>query len=250
MLYLVGLGLYDHKDISERGLDVIRNCEKVYIELYTNPWKGNVEELKKVCGKEVSELVRKDMEEDSKVLVKEAKSKDIAVLVPGDPLVATTHSSLLQEANAAGVESRVVHSSSIYSAIAETGLHIYKFGKTATIALPEKNYFPKTPYKVLQENLEIGAHTLFLLDVKGEKKRYMTINEGIVVLLELEERIGKNIFDRNTPCVGCARLGSEDSIIKFGKAQDLKDHEFGDAPHIIIVPSKLHFSEQEVLDSF
>lgn len=36
MLYLVGLGLADEKDITVRGLEVVRNAERVYLEAYTS----------------------------------------------------------------------------------------------------------------------------------------------------------------------------------------------------------------------
>jgi diphthamide biosynthesis methyltransferase len=36
MLYLVGLGLADEKDITVRGLEVVKNAERVYLEAYTS----------------------------------------------------------------------------------------------------------------------------------------------------------------------------------------------------------------------
>lgn len=36
MLYLVGLGLADEKDISVRGLEVVKSAERVYLEAYTS----------------------------------------------------------------------------------------------------------------------------------------------------------------------------------------------------------------------
>lgn len=36
MLYLIGLGLGDAKDVTVRGLEVIRNCARVYLEAYTS----------------------------------------------------------------------------------------------------------------------------------------------------------------------------------------------------------------------
>lgn len=36
MLYLVGLGLGDEKDISIKGLEIIRRCQTVYLEIYTS----------------------------------------------------------------------------------------------------------------------------------------------------------------------------------------------------------------------
>ena len=35
MLYLIGLGLADEKDISVRGLEIVRKAERVYLEAYT-----------------------------------------------------------------------------------------------------------------------------------------------------------------------------------------------------------------------
>ena len=36
MLYLIGLGLGDEKDVTVRGLEVIRAAERVYLEAYTS----------------------------------------------------------------------------------------------------------------------------------------------------------------------------------------------------------------------
>jgi len=35
MLYLVGLGLADEKDITIKGLEVVKRAERVYLEAYT-----------------------------------------------------------------------------------------------------------------------------------------------------------------------------------------------------------------------
>ena len=34
-LAFIGLGLYDEKDISLKGLEEIKNCDQVYAEFYT-----------------------------------------------------------------------------------------------------------------------------------------------------------------------------------------------------------------------
>lgn len=36
MLYIVGLGLGDEKDITLRGLEAVKKCQKVFIEAYTS----------------------------------------------------------------------------------------------------------------------------------------------------------------------------------------------------------------------
>ncbi len=169
----------------------------------------------------------------------------MAVLVPGDPLVATTHSSVLLEARKSGLETRVIHSSSIISAIAETGLQIYKFGRVATVVYPEKNFFPHTPYLILKQNLSISAHTLLLLDVK-DRERYMTVPEAIDLLLEIESKEKAGIFTPETNCIGLARLGSNPAI-KYAPASELRRADLGPPPHSLIVPAALHFAEEEYI---
>jgi diphthine methyl ester synthase len=36
MLYLVGLGLADETDITVKGLQIVKNAERVYLEAYTS----------------------------------------------------------------------------------------------------------------------------------------------------------------------------------------------------------------------
>jgi len=36
MLYIIGLGLGDEQDITLKGLEKIRKCDKVYLESYTS----------------------------------------------------------------------------------------------------------------------------------------------------------------------------------------------------------------------
>ena len=36
MLYLVGLGLGDPKDITVRGLEIVKSADEVYLEAYTS----------------------------------------------------------------------------------------------------------------------------------------------------------------------------------------------------------------------
>lgn len=35
MLYIIGLGLADEKDITVNGLEIVRRAERVYLEAYT-----------------------------------------------------------------------------------------------------------------------------------------------------------------------------------------------------------------------
>lgn len=45
MLYVIGLGLGDAKDITVKGLEIIKNCELIYLEAYTSILTCGQEEL-------------------------------------------------------------------------------------------------------------------------------------------------------------------------------------------------------------
>jgi len=244
------MGLYDEKDLSLRALEILKECDEIYAELYTGVFMGDIKNLEKLIGKEIRILSRKDLEEHSDDnILKNSMDMKVALVVPGDPLVATTHIALLLRARSLGIGVGIIHSSSVYSAVGETGLQLYKFGKTTTLAFPEKGYFPTSPYEAIKENLSKGMHTLILLDVKAEEKRFMTINEAIELLLEIEHQKKEGILTPDTICVGAARLGG-DSKIRAGPAEDLMKEDFGKPPHILIVPGKLHFMEEEALEIY
>ena len=97
MLYLIGLGLNDEKDLTLKGLEIARNCE-CYAELYTSVWHGSFEGLKNLVGKDIKLLKRGDLEEGQGTLLEQAKKTNVAIFMPGDPLAATTHIDLVYEA--------------------------------------------------------------------------------------------------------------------------------------------------------
>jgi len=246
-LHLIGLGLNDEKDMSLKALEALKASDRVYFESYTSRFNGSIENIEKLIGKKVTVVKRADVEERPQDSI--LKPGIVSLMVLGDPLVATTHSDLVLRAEKAGFKVRIIHSSSVYSAVAETGLQLYKFGKTTTIAYPEGKYFPMSPYDALAENLLRGLHTMCLLDVKAEEGRYMTVNEGLKLLKEMEESKKGGIIRDDTPCVGIARLGG-DSTIRYGPIKKLISADFGGPPHVLIVPGKLHFLEEEMLNRF
>lgn len=250
MLTLIGIGLHDEKDITLRGLEEAKNADKVYIELYTSKWHGDLQNLEKLIGKRIQELTRKDLEDESKQIVEEAKNQNVAIFVQGDALVQTTHTTLLQEAKKLGIKNKVIHNASIISALGETGLHPQKFGPYVTIPFPEKTKgeLPESVYEVIVENKKRGLHTLCLLDVVGEENRCMSANEGMKILLSLEGKFKKNVFTEDTEVVVFARAGSDDSQIVYGKVRHVSNKDFGETPHVLIVLGKPHFTEREFLN--
>jgi len=243
MLYIIGLGLSDAKDITAKGLDAVKKCEHIFLEVYTSKLNCGVHDLEKLYKKKI-ELADRSFVEDAAEILKKSKKEDVALLVIGDPLSATTHWDLMQRAKEKKIPVEVIHNASIMSAIAATGLQLYKFGKTASIPFPLDDYQPETSYNIIKINQSIGAHTLCLLDTQPE---FMTVKEAIQILLDIEGNRKEGVFTRETLCIGCARIGAKDQIIKAGKAKDLMDFDFGAPVQCLVVPGELHFVEEEAL---
>lgn len=254
MLHLIGLGL-GPEGIPVRGLKVLKKCDRIYLEKYTSIPATDLSILKSETRADIIPLDRKTVEETD-LLLREAKTLSVAFLVPGDPLVATTHSSLLLDARKSKIPVNIIHSSSIYSAVAETGLQLYKFGKTTTIPFPDKdyeNYQPTSMYETFESNLKSGLHTLALLDIQvsQEKQNYMKIQGALEVLLGLESRLKKGLFTKKTKLAALAHVGLPNQLIKYGTIDALNRTNFGPAPHCLIYPAKdLHFQEKELLETY
>lgn len=247
-LSFIGLGLYDENDISLKGLDEIKKADKIFAEFYTAKLVGtNIEKLERLFGKKIVVLNREETEKGDLIINSAGKEKTV-FLTTGDSMTATTHVELRIRAIKQGIKTKVIHGSSIVSAVSGLlGLQNYKFGRTTTLAYPEKDYFPTSPYDVIQENKEMGLHTLVLLDIQEDKKRYMTANEGLSLLLEMEKKVGKKLFESKTVVCVVARAGSEDPVVKTGAIKELVNEDFGKPLHSIVIPGRLHFMEVESL---
>lgn len=166
-------------------------------------------------------------------------------------MAATTHVDLRIRAAEIGISTRVIHGSSIFTAVPSIlGLQHYKFGRATTLVYPEDRFFPTSPYYVIKENKERGLHTLVLLDINAEEKRYMTIEEGIEVLLKLEGMLKGKVIDENTIICGVARAGSAKPVVKAGSFSELKKFDFGPPLHTMVIVGELHFMERKALETF
>jgi diphthine synthase len=247
-LVFVGLGLHSEKGISLQGIEEAKTADHIFIELYTNLLPDfSAKRFEAIIGKKVHILSRHELEEENGARILNATEKGKTVfLVPGDPLIATTHVTLRIEAEKHGIKTRIVHGASIISAIIGLScLHNYKFGKTVTIPFPETP--SETPYNVIAQNKKLGLHTLCLLDLKIEENRFLTINEALTTLSEIEQKRKERIITPNTIAIGVARAGSNTPTIKADHIKALLKHDFGDLPQTLIFPGELHFMEAEAL---
>ena len=242
-LYLIGLGL-DWLDLSQKALEKLSRCDAVYLETYTSLSNYSIDKLARFIGKKITPLDRKGVEE-TKPFLKD--TNDVALLVYGDPLSATTHVDILNACKKKKIKCEIVHAPSVLTAVAETGLQPYKFGKTASIPFWEKSHKPESFFDILEQNQKINAHTLFLLDLRPPKK-FLSISEAIKCLLKIaKQRQSSSVFNEKTKCIGCARLGLKSRKIVYGTVNKVAKANYSAAPYCLIVPANLHFTEEEFL---
>lgn len=250
-LVFVGLGLDDERGLTLRGLEEARGADTVFAEFYTSALRqGSVERLEKVVGKDIRVLGRREVE-DAKAILDACTGKTVVLMVAGDPMTATTHVDLRLRAHMAGVATSVVPGPSVFTSVAGLlGLQHYKFGRTTTLPFPHEGFSPTSPYDVVCENSARGLHTLVLLDIDAEGSRYMTANEGLRLLLEMEKRSPRGVVTEGTVVGVVARAGSDDAVVMAGPAASLLEADFGPPLHSVVVPGKLHFMEEEALRAF
>lgn len=246
MLTFVGLGLYDLTDIPLKGYACIRDAEYIFFEAYTSRLAGcSVAEMAEFYGHDIRILSREDIEVDPEFLLALSKDHRVAFLTGGDPMISTTHIDLRIRAKKRGIETRIIHASSISTAVCGlTGLQNYRFGKTCSLPYPYKTWSPLTPFDVIRENRERDLHTLVYLDLRED--RCMTIHEAVEILEEMAQKCGSTI----PLYVGVARAGSETPVVTAGNAARIRDTDFGPPLHILVIPASLHVMEQEYLELF
>lgn len=270
MLYLVGMGLGDEKDLTLRGLEIVRKCERVYLEAYTSLLSfglsnNAVSTLEDLYGRPVILADREMVEQGMEQILEEACTSDVAFLVVGDPFGATTHSDLVVRARKMGVEVKVIHNASVMNAVGVCGLQLYRFGETISIPFFTETWKPDSFYDKIKANKQLGLHTLCLLDIRvkepsieslcrGKKDyeppKFMTINTAIEQLLEIEEKRAESAYNEDTHCVGLVRLGSEMQKIVAGSMKDLLTIDFGPPLHCLVIVGKTHPLEKEMLEFY
>ncbi len=233
--YLIGLGL-DVKSISVEAPETLKNCEKVYLDNYSIEFPYDIEYLEETFEVRIIPMTRILIESEDFVM--EAKDSNIALLVYGSPLIATTHISLILKCRKEGINYRILHNASIIDAISETGLQFYKFGKTASMPKWTENYKPDSFANIIKENAKIKAHTLVLADIG--------LSYGDA-LRQLREACKNKKFKLNK-IIACSRLGTDEGRIFYDSIDEIAGNEIY-SPFCFIIPGKLHFLEEEALES-
>jgi diphthine synthase len=252
MLLLIGLGL-SLKDVSLRAMERIRGADALLLEQYTSflP-SGYVEFIEKEAGKAAVRLSRQDLEDNVAATVGRAKESDVAILVPGDPLVATTHHLIINTARKLGIRVEVFHSASAFTAaIGESGLDIYKFGPTVTVPFWSENYRPTSFLDAIGRNLENKEHTLVLLDIDQKAHRPMGLDEAVSIMRAAEKARRGGLVKDDLKVIVVANAGREGQQVRcvaLGKAGELKGSLSGKAI-ALVMPAQMSFAEEENLRS-
>ncbi len=235
MLHIIGLGL-NEKGISIEGKETLKKCKKVYLENYTVEFPYKLEKLEKIINKKIISLDRTQVENEK--LVIEAKEKNICLLVYGCPLFATTHISLIEDCKKNKVKYKIIYASSVFDAIAESGLQLYKFGKIASMPTWRKNFAPDSFLDFVKENKSINAHSLILIDIG------LSFKDALNQLI----KGNKNKKFKLDKILVCSQLGFK-SKFYYNSINKLKKKKIK-TPFCFVIPGKLHFLEEEVLEKF
>ncbi|EAS32340.3 diphthine synthase [Coccidioides immitis RS] len=266
MLYLVGLGLADETDITVKGLEVVKKAERVYLEAYTSILLVDKEKLEAFYGRPVIIADREAVESGSDDILAEADKVDIAFLVVGDPFGATTHTDLVLRARELGIQTKSIPNASIMSAIGCTGLQLYNFGQTVSMVFFTETWKPSSFYDRIKENIQIGLHTLVLLDIKVKEQslenmargrkvyeppRYMTVAQCAGQMLEIEEERKEGVYGPDSLAIGAARVGAEDQKLAVGTLKELTETDMGEPLHcLILLGKRTHDLERDFIREY
>ena len=246
MFYLIGIGL-NPMQITLEAKKAIEGCSKIFFEQYTSLYsEGDISALEGETGKKFVELKREGVEQGFESILKESKNEDIALLIFGNPLNATTHIQVLLDAKELGVKTKVVAGLSIFDFLGNTGLDVYRFGRTCTVVAPKENYAPESFFDIIEENFKIGLHTLCLLDIDADSNSLMTVSEALALLEKIAKKRGSKLVE-GAVFVGLYGMGSSAQLIKAGSLQELKRSSYAPLPQSLVVAGKLNEKENEAL---
>ncbi|MFW9779275.1 MAG: diphthine synthase [Candidatus Heimdallarchaeota archaeon] len=248
-LVFVGLGLVGFKSCSLETLEVLQTSDIIFLEDYTNFILREIPPPFQDILKKTVTITRKELEEDDEKFFKRIRGLKVVLLIPGDPFIATTHISLRISAEEKGINYRIIHNTSILSAaISASGLSPYRFGRTVTCPFPQNP--SEHPYNIIKNNQQIRAHTLLLLDINPVSGEFVSIDQALSMLLDMEHKNQEGLIRETSLAIGLARLGYKDVTLAAGTIQQLIDRDWnavGPPQCIIIIDNELHFAEKQTL---
>ena len=249
MLVLVGVG-YKGRMATLEAVEVLSRADRIYVDVYTNPGaKELVEEIKRIASGRVIMADRGLLEENAGRIVEEASKSIVAVVSAGDPLIATTHVTLLVEARRRGIEARYYPGvSGVCAAKAASLLHYYRFGRTITIPGPWRGVKAYSLIEFIYANLCSGLHTTALLDVDEREGSQLSPRDAALTLTRLEEEVAREAGFTpflNTLPVILVEAGAQGAHRVFGYSslEVLASRGAPKGVYTMIVPAEPHPTE-------
>ncbi|XP_053104211.1 diphthine methyl ester synthase isoform X2 [Hemicordylus capensis] len=218
MLYLIGLGLGDAKDITVKGLEIVKQCSRVYLEAYTSIL---------TVGKEAL----------------------------GDHTQRSC-SPCSEAGNSIQSYTQCLHNECCrllwFTAVQ---LRRNRFHRFLDRYMEAREFFRQNRQK--QEKRDAHTLLTWGKKIY-EPPRYMTVNEAAEQLLAVvqnrrvkaeESEVSGNITE-DTVCVGLARVGAADQKIAAGTLLEMTTAELGGPLHSMIITGTLHPLEIDMLKLF
>ena len=250
-LWFVGLGLGDERGLSRRALEALRSSAEVFAEEYTAVAPdGTIDRLSAETGHPVRVLERAAVEAERTILTALDHQDRVAFVVVGDPFAATTHVALRLAAERAGHQWHYLPNASILTAAPGfLGLMPYRMGRPVSLPFPSPDFAPTSPIDRIAENRSRGLHTLVLLDLRPEERRYLSATEALGLLRERDPE-GRAVGEDALLAVA-ARVGREDAAGYCGPFPQLRTVDFGPPMHtVVVLAPQLHFEEEAALARF
>ncbi len=254
-LRLIGIGPGNLDLMTKQAIEMCQTSDVRFLEGYTSTLPKDSENILENIVGNWSRLMRPMMEEANEIL-ELAKQKIVAIMIVGDPMMATTHIDIRLRCMELGISFLYVPGiSAISLAISTSGLQSYRFGRQVTITYQYGDYLPTSPLTQIIENKSRGLHTLALLDLDPtgmgiEAPVHMTPQAAGETLLAMFEKCGgaeeiENI--RNWDVLVCSDLGTFSERIIGTTIEGLNDVVEGRI-HCLIIPANMHDMEKISFD--
>ncbi len=244
-LWLAGLGLDPPRTMPHGVLNALVQADECWLEAYTSLHPQIRDVMASLSTSLPCTLASRRMVEEQ-LLERLRAGRKILLLVLGDPLSATTHTSLLADATRAGIPFTILPASSVFTSIAKTGISIYKLGRTITIPYPRRSWRPTSWQDQLSSTIQQGLHSLILLDIITDPEERSQIDPAFTPwqqdtawLMTLRDaiRLLQDVLPPEAFLISCTRLDQEGEVLLHGMLADyaaMADSLPVEGPHCLI----------------
>ncbi|XP_066906909.1 diphthine methyl ester synthase isoform X2 [Halyomorpha halys] len=221
MFYVIGIGLGDAKDITVKGLEIVKSASRVYLEMFTSVLSVGKDGLEKFYGRDVIIADRELVEMDADTILFNADKEDVAFLVLYN----------FGETVSIPFWTDSWKPDSFFEKICSNklrGLH--------TLCLLDIKVKEPTPESITKKKKEYLP------------PMFMTASEASRQLMEIVKNSNSSVIDGDTQCVGVARVGSDEQEIICCSLSEMIMKNLGKPLHSLVIVGKLHPLEEEYLN--